>query len=213
MTSTAFATKPAPRVIEGGFSTPTYTFRPRLDGGYTVSIRGRGRIELTPQALRYARAFMPMFRSRWSSKVALGVGRFAISGPEALARWSLEDRSPFEKMRVIDPRPDDSTIRLALAALAKDFPTLAGIGGAQKWGGWIDSTPDAVAAIGHVPEVPGFFVASGFSGHGFGIGPAAGRLAADLIAGDTPIVDPTPVRFTRFSDQEVGAPRGYVSGV
>lgn len=206
VTSTAFATKPGPKVIEGGFSTPSYTFRPRRDGGYTVAIRGRGRIELTPQALRYARQFMPMFRSRWSSKVSIGVGRFAFTGPEALSRWSLDDQSPFERMRVIDPRPDGSTIRSALAALAKDFPALAGIGVAQKWGGWIDSTPDAVAAIGPTPQLPGFFVASGFSGHGFGTGPAAGRLAADLIAADAPIVDPYPMRFTRFSEHAVGVP-------
>ena len=37
-------------------------------------------------------------------------------------------------------------------------------------------------------------------GHGFGIGPAAGRLAADLVTGSTPIVDPTDFRFSRFSD-------------
>jgi hypothetical protein len=36
-----------------------------------------------------------------------------------------------------------------------------------------------------------------FSGHGFGIGPAAGRLATDLLTGDPPIVDPTPFRLDR----------------
>jgi glycine/D-amino acid oxidase-like deaminating enzyme len=44
------------------------------------------------------------------------------------------------------------------------------------------------------------YLASGFSGHGFGIGPAVGRLMADIVAGDTPIVDPEPFRFERFSD-------------
>jgi glycine/D-amino acid oxidase-like deaminating enzyme len=56
-----------------------------------------------------------------------------------------------------------------------------------------------VPVISPVAAMPGFFVATGFSGHGFGIGPAAGRLAADLITGDSPIVDPTPFRFERFS--------------
>ena len=50
--------------------------------------------------------------------------------------------------------------------------------------------PDAVPVISAVDSLPGFFLATGFSGHGFGIGPGAGRLAADLVAGDTPIVDP-----------------------
>lgn len=204
--STCFATLAGPSVIEGGFSTPEFTFRRRLDSGYTVSIRNRGRIEITPQGLRYARDFLPMFRARWSSSVSMGVGRSFFTGPEALARWTLDRVSPFEKIRVLDPAPDEPTIRAALDALSKEFPALKGIGVAQKWGGWIDSTPDAVAAIGPVPELSGFFVASGFSGHGFGIGPAAGRLAADLIVGDPPIVDPHPLRFTRFSERSLEAP-------
>ena len=60
--------------------------------------------------------------------------------------------------------------------------------------------PDAVPVISPVEALPGFFLATGFSGHGFGIGPAAGRLAADLVAGDAPIVDPTPFRYSRLVD-------------
>ena len=71
---------------------------------------------------------------------------------------------------------------------------------AERWAGLIDVTPDAVPVISPVDALPGFFVATGFSGHGFGIGPGAGRLMADLVAGDTPLVDPTPFRFARFSD-------------
>ncbi|NKB16138.1 MAG: FAD-binding oxidoreductase [Sphingomonadales bacterium] len=48
--------------------------------------------------------------------------------------------------------------------------------------------------------VPGCYIATGFSGHGFGLGPASGRLAADLVAGDPPIVDPSPVSLCRFLD-------------
>lgn len=204
--STAFATLPGPAVIEGGLSTTGFSLRRRLDGGYSVAIRNRGRIEITPQGVRYARDFLPALRERWSSSISFGVGRSFVSGPEAVARWSLDTVSPFEKTRVLNPGADEPTIRAALESLAIGFPALRGIGVAQRWGGWIDSTPDAVAAIGPVPRLPGFFVASGFSGHGFGIGPAAGRLTADLIAGDTPIVDPRPVRFTRFSEGAVGPP-------
>jgi glycine/D-amino acid oxidase-like deaminating enzyme len=58
-----------------------------------------------------------------------------------------------------------------------------------------------VPVIGEVSSIPGFFLATGFSGHGFCIGPGAGRLAADLVAGDTPVVDPAPFRFSRFSER------------
>lgn len=204
--ATAFATNPGPKVITGGFSTPTFTFRPRADGGFTVSIRGRAKIELTPQALRYAHQFMPMFQARWSTNLSIGISRYAVTGPESLSHWTLNNTSPFERVRILNPAPDEKTVSLAMEALKESFPALAGIGVAQKWGSWIDSTPDAVAAIGSVPQLPGLYVASGFSGHGFGVGPGAGRLAADLILNSDPIVDPSPLRFTRFSEKKVGAP-------
>ena len=61
-------------------------------------------------------------------------------------------------------------------------------------------TPDVIPYISPVGTLPGLTVATGFSGHGFGIGPAAGRLAAELAIGTTPSVDPTPFRASRFSD-------------
>lgn len=69
----------------------------------------------------------------------------------------------------------------------------------QSWGGMIDVTPDAVPVIGSVDTLPGFYLATGFSGHGFGIGPGAGRLMADIVAGDPPVVDPAPFQFARFA--------------
>ena len=78
------------------------------------------------------------------------------------------------------------------------FPAFAPARIAQSWGGLIDATPDSVPVIGPVPAVPGFFLMSGFSGHGFGIGPGAGRLMAELVTGAAPVVDPAPFRFERF---------------
>jgi glycine/D-amino acid oxidase-like deaminating enzyme len=68
----------------------------------------------------------------------------------------------------------------------------------DSWAGLIDVTPDAVPVISAVESLPGFYIASGFSGHGFGIGPAAGHLMADLVTGARPIVDPEPYRFRRL---------------
>ncbi len=78
------------------------------------------------------------------------------------------------------------------------FPAFARARIAESWGGLIDSTPDAVPVIAPVHKVPGFFLMSGFSGHGFGIGPGAGRLMSDLVTGGPPVVDPAPFRFERF---------------
>ncbi|MEP1766008.1 MAG: FAD-binding oxidoreductase [Sulfitobacter sp.] len=101
---------------------------------------------------------------------------------------------------MLDPKPSFSMQDKALADLRKAFPIFEKAQIAQRWAGAIDVTPDAIPVISAIDTIPGFFIATGFSGHGFGIGPAAGRLMADLVMGRSPIVDPTPFRFGRFSD-------------
>jgi glycine/D-amino acid oxidase-like deaminating enzyme len=73
---------------------------------------------------------------------------------------------------------------------------------AERWAGYIDATPDAVPVISPVDSIPGFCIATGFSGHGFGIGPGAGKLMPDIVTGvTTPVVDPAPFRYSRFIDE------------
>jgi glycine/D-amino acid oxidase-like deaminating enzyme len=204
--STSFFTHTAPQVVEGGLSMPDVTIRRRLDGGYTVGLSGRGLLELSPQGLLYARQFWPTFRKR-RSLLKMSVGRSFFEGPEALSRWKLDGVSPFERMRTLDPAADAALVRMGLARLATNYPALAGLQVAASWGGLIDSTPDGIPVISAVDPLPGLFVSTGFSGHGFGIGPAAGQLAADLIAGDPPIVDPQPFRYSRMVDgSDLGEP-------
>lgn len=71
----------------------------------------------------------------------------------------------------------------------------------------IDVTPDLVPVISPIDDCPGLFLSTGYSGHGFGIGPGAGRLTADLVSGREPVVDPAPFRFGRFSDGSPVGPR------
>ena len=71
----------------------------------------------------------------------------------------------------------------------------------------IDSTPDDIPVISAVDSLPGLYLSTGFTGHGFGIGPAAGRLAADIVSGDPPVVDPHPYRYRRMIDgTDLGEP-------
>ena len=80
------------------------------------------------------------------------------------------------------------------------YPALRGLQVTQSWAGAIDSMPDAIPVISAVDKLPGLVISTGYSGHGFGIGPAAGELTAQLVTGDTPIVDPSPYRYTRLFD-------------
>ena len=64
----------------------------------------------------------------------------------------------------------------------------------------IDATPDAVPVMDAAPDVNRLFIASGFSGHGLGTGPAAGKIMADLVQNNNVEYDLSRFRFSRFSD-------------
>jgi glycine/D-amino acid oxidase-like deaminating enzyme len=175
----------------------------RADGGYTLAISGRARVDVTAQQLRFARYFVPMFARRWRNLAPGGVEGWR-SGHETLRRWRLDERTPMERMRILDPAVDEGTISEILRRARNLLPGLAKAKIASRWAGYIDSTPDGVPAIGEVPNIPGFILAAGFSGHGFGIGPGAGHLIADVITGQTPLVDPVPYKPERLTGSAWG---------
>ena len=175
----------------------------RSDGSYNVAISGRGRVDPTMQLLRFAPQFLPMFAKRWRNVFPGGLEGIR-GGHESLARWKLDAPTPMERMRVLDPRADRAAARLTYDRAVQLLPALGQSGIANAWAGFVDSTPDGVPGIGEVAEVPGFILAAGFSGHGFGIGPGAGHLIADLVTGDKPIFDPTPYDPARFSQSAWG---------
>jgi glycine/D-amino acid oxidase-like deaminating enzyme len=175
----------------------TFAFRKRTDGGYTVARRNGNIADVTPDSFRLLRDFLPGLRTTWR-EVRLRAGSRFFEEWRTKRRWSLDEASPFEAVRVLDPEPSQAKLDEAVRELKQAYPAFQGMRVAETWGGMIDVTPDAVPVISPVRGLPGFYVATGFSGHGFGIGPGAGRLMADLVTGDTPIVDPAPYAFERF---------------
>lgn len=174
-------------------------YRKRRDGGYTIA-RGTGYVApLVPDSLRYLREFLPTIRKeRGAMRVRFNAQSLReFGGPRT---WPLDRPGPFEATRVLDPAPNRTLNREALEAMIELYPQFRDVPVVQQWAGYIDVTPDVVPYISLVDTLPGLTVATGFSGHGFGIGPAAGRLAAQLAIGDIPCADPTPFRISRFSD-------------
>ncbi|TIM06524.1 FAD-binding oxidoreductase [Mesorhizobium sp.] len=169
----------------------------RSNGGYALAISGRARVDPTPQQLRFSREFVPMFARRWRS-LAPGAFEGWRQGHESLRRWVLDDVTPMERNRILDPKPDMRQIRLTYQRACELLPEFQRVAISHAWAGYVDSTPDGVPAIGEVEGIPGFLLAAGFSGHGFGIGPGAGHMIADIITGREPIVDPRPYRPERL---------------
>src|SRR5262249_5732362 len=125
--------------------------------------------------------------------------------------WNLDEPSPFEHVRELDPDPNRFVIERARASIAEAFPAFRNIPIAETWAGMIDVMPVAIPVISAVVNEPGFFVATGFSGHGSGIGRGAGRLMAERVIGATPVVNPTPFRSSRFTDGSTLKPHPLAS--
>jgi sarcosine oxidase subunit beta len=69
----------------------------------------------------------------------------------------------------------------------------------KAWAGLYEMTPDHHPILGPVPEVPGFFCANGFSGHGVMHAPATGKVLSDLIVrGETDLIDSSLLNLQRF---------------
>jgi glycine/D-amino acid oxidase-like deaminating enzyme len=177
---------------------PGLALRKRFDGGYTVS-DGSVIAQIVPDNFRFFNEFIPALRMDWKG-ITFKLGKPYFDEWRLSRPWPLDQVSPFERVRVLDPAPAARDLERARANLERTFPAFKGVPTAASWGGYIDATPDILPVISPVEALPGLFISTGFSGHGFGIGPAAGRLTADLVSSRIPVVDPAPFRFSRFTD-------------
>lgn len=199
--ATAAATAPLPAIAEAAVSDRSFAFRRRADGGYTIAPSDFHEVLVGPDSFRHLRAFGGHLRGE------LAASRFLPWAPAGYPdgwltprHWAEDRPSPFERLRVLDPRPHAPTLARLGAAFAARFPALGQVRLAAAWAGMIDSLPDVVPVIDRAPALPGLVLATGMCGHGFGIGPGIGRVVADLVAGDPPGHDLARFRFTRFSD-------------
>ncbi len=198
--ATVVATAPMAPVFDSAKSN-TIAWRRRDDGGYTLAPDTFHELYIGPDAFRavphYARPLM-------GDPLGTAFRPTAPRGyPDAWTtsrRWSADGPSPFEAMRVLNPAPNARKV----AELARDFSAIfPGIGPTAirtAWAGMIDTLPDVVPVVDRAETLPGLTVATGMCGHGFGIGPGFGRIAAALVAGDTPGHDISRFRLSRFSD-------------
>jgi sarcosine oxidase, subunit beta len=97
---------------------------------------------------------------------------------------------------------DPDFLEKVLEVGLKRYPDLAGTAINRAWTGLYEMSPDAHPILGRVQEVEGFYLANGFSGHGFQHAPAAGKLIAEeIVLGSARTLDITPLRLDRFGKQ------------
>lgn len=199
--ATVVATQPMPEFHAGAAAEKHLAFRRRLDGGYTLAPAGSHRLYLGPDAFRHAAKYVPAIKDD-----PLGT-RYALWAPAgypdswgAPRDWTPDIPSPFESMRVLNPEPDAADLRTIERRFKQLFPQLEDVHFQKSWAGMIDLMPDTVPIVDWVPTHPGLVVATGMSGHGFGIGPGMGRVISDMIQGNETGHNLHRFRFSRFTD-------------
>lgn len=116
-------------------------------------------------------------------------GSFVFGGSSGLEDYAGEGSRP---------HTDSRTAPCICRGIMKYFPSLSEAKIVRTWAGWMDHSADGVPVLGAVEEVPGLFLAAGFTGHGFGIAPAVGDQIAELIATGKTRVDLSELHYNRF---------------
>ena len=192
-------TAPAKSVLHGNLFDSKIGIRRRQDGGYTVAHGSILMHPVTPSTFRYAFKFLPALRQEWKT-LKLSIGKEFFREFRTPTHWTLDSVTPFEKTRVLNPVPNESVIAKIKVNLAETFPDLADVAVAETWAGMVETSPDVVPIICAVDRLPGFHIATGFSGHGFGLGPGAGKAIAGMLTGKGSGIDLDALRLERFFD-------------
>ena len=207
--STAGRTEASPEFYSNNIYVPGLSLRRRSDGGYTVSTGDIAEHYVSPKSFRYFTRFLTLMKVASRDIQIRPAAPKGYPGSWGMARrWSGDETTPFERMRVLNPAPSQEAVRRMEERLPQRFPKLAGVKLAESWAGMIDVTPDAVPTLGEL-DIPGLYVATGLSGHGFGIGPAVGRIMADMISGRDAGHDLSRFRPERFFDGSPIKPGPY----
>ena len=96
---------------------------------------------------------------------------------------------------VVDPAVSEAMVERASALMpaVRPLPVMRAGSGLRPW------LPDHRPAIGASEQVEGLWLATGHEGAGVALGPVTGRLLAQLLTGEAPLMDPAPFDPDRFA--------------
>lgn len=175
--------------------------RPRADGGYTLATTDTYEVYIGPDLISHIPQYLPALKKTWRKNKLFWPGpqKFPDSFGQA-RKWSADDITPFEHTRVLDPKPNESCLRQIKERFKRKFPKIGQPEINFAWAGMIDALPDFIPVVDRAENIPGLIIATGMSGHGFGIGPGFGKIISRMAMGLEAEHDLTRFRLQRFSD-------------
>jgi glycine/D-amino acid oxidase-like deaminating enzyme len=202
--STVMETKPTARQLtRTAVWGPYVAFRPTLRKTFYLGngYRGAGGdYDITLGSLRGLSYFLPNY-VRNARRVDMKIG------PEFLHDLADRIAAPLRGNEIAPmvrkPRLNKRKVDHNRSRFYEMMPELAGLGIQRSWAGRVDLTPDVIPAIGRLRNIRNFVIATGFSGHGFALGPATGRLLSELAMGEAPFADISAFDPHRFASGSV----------
>lgn len=199
--------------FEHGIDTPTWlpavALRPRQDGGLSFASGSIMDHDLNLDSFRYLGRFLPNFLMNASSLRLHVNTRFSEQHRHARI-YRQAQRDHYRSIRTLDPIPNHSLLERTRADMVDAFGFPEDLGLEETWAGRIDVMPDAIPVIDQVPQVKGLILATGMSGHGFGIGLGVGDVVAELVDRGTTELDLRPFSLSRFSERYFVTPKNLL---
>ena len=190
--------------------TATWTgvaFRQRRDGSFNIAQRSADH-DLTLESVLNLPSFLGSFAANRRA-IKLHLNRLSLdlmAGSFSKAALAKELTSH----RILDPEPNHKVLDDTLAALHRLLPETRDVRIERKWAGYIDMAPDMLPTLDALDDPKGLVLATGFSGHGFGMGPIVGRLISELILKGEASLNLDAFRFARYSDGTKLTPHSVV---
>ena len=199
--STAMRTAPLPEFFMGNAADEQISFRRREDGGYTISGKFSHELFIGPDSFRNFFTYLPALREHMlDTKLKFFPPKYFPDSWTVSRNWNADSVSPFEFNRVLEPVPEKGAVARAKNLFSQRFPGIGEPEIIDVWAGMIDAMADIVPIVDRAPSLEGLIIATGMSGHGFGIGPGFGKIIAQMAAGKAVGHDISRFRFSRFSD-------------
>jgi glycine/D-amino acid oxidase-like deaminating enzyme len=207
--ATVASTTPMPPVAQAGIWADQISLRQRRDGRIVFAAGARADYDLTINVFRHLPHFLPNY---WKNKALFRfhVGRPLLADLGSLVPGSDRARHPYSVRNALEPMPSLKRVVRGQDELEKLFPSLGHVTVERSWAGNVDATPDAIPVIDALPQLRGLVVGTGFSGHGFALGPVAGRLISELIADGEASFDLHSMRLSRFAERDLVPPRSVL---
>lgn len=199
--SPVMRTEPMKEFFPAAACDDRFAIRRRADGGYTLTPWSTHDFFIGPDAFRNFVAYLPQLREDFTST------RFRLAAPKnypdawgTRRQWRPEEETPFERCRILDPAPNPKELDRVKSFFAKAFPQIGKPRITASWAGMIDTMPDVLPVVDKA-SIGGVTIATGMSGHGFGIGPGMGLVIADLVQDRGPRHDLGKFSITRFRER------------